>query len=426
MSNLGLNIDRSQLENPRVTTGGTTAVIALLQKSEERLSTLGHRLKLSERESQRPRTPIDSPTDWRTNQEAFSEELARTHFHVGRSRSTAGATLSLVAILTQGAKALNLGDPATPNIFSPVSTPANSIYHLSLFVLAICATIFVIVFSLLVYSILKFRLRRDDGGKEPAQIYGSNQVELAWTVIPVLIVVVLFLATARVIHAIEDARLPPGTTEIVAVGHQFWWEFQYPSEGFITANELHVPVSDTQHPIPTHITLLSADTDHSFWVPKLAGKTDLIPNRTNNTWIDPHEIGVYVGQCAQFCGRQHAKMLLRVVVESRQDFERWAASQRQSVSQSDSVSQGRRVFESTACVNCHTVSGTNAHGTFGPDLTHLMGRETIASGAAMNTPENLRLWITNPEILKPGSRMPAMHMDQEEIDAVTSYLLTLH
>ena len=148
-------------------------------------------------------------------------------------------------------------------------------------------------------------------------------MELAWTVIPILIVVVLFLATARVIHAVEDARFPPETTEITAIGHQFWWEFRYPQQGFVTANELHVPVSDPSHRTPTHITLLSADTDHSFWVPQLAGKTDLIPNRQNSTWIEPHDIGVYVGQCAQYCGTQHAKMLLRVVVEPREDFERW-------------------------------------------------------------------------------------------------------
>jgi len=327
---------------------------------------------------------------------------------------------------SEAAVAATRRSPASPSIFSPASTPANSIEHLALFVLAICGAIFLPVAGALVFALLRFRRAGSDDGREPAQIYGSNQLELAWTVIPVLIVVVLFLASARVIHAIEDARFPPGTTEVVAVGHQFWWEFQYPQQGFVTANELHVPVSDANHPTPTHIILLSADTDHSFWVPRLAGKTDLIPNRTNNTWIDPHEIGVYVGQCAQFCGRQHAKMLLRVVVESHQDFERWAANQRQSITQSESVAQGRRVFESTACVNCHTISGTNAHGTFGPDLTHLMSRETIASGAAMNTPENLRVWITNPEIFKPGSRMPAMHMDKEEIDAVTSYLLTLH
>jgi len=180
----------------------------------------------------------------------------------------ASATLILNVTTTVAATA---PDPA--NIFSPVSTPALEIHHLSLFVLAICAAIFATVFSLLVYAIVKFRRREGDDGREPAQIYGSNQVELAWTVIPVLIVVVLFLAAARVIHAVEDAKMPPGATEVVAVGHQFWWEFRYPAQGFVTANELHVPVSDREHPRPTHITLMSADTDHSFWVPKLAGKT---------------------------------------------------------------------------------------------------------------------------------------------------------
>jgi cytochrome c oxidase subunit II len=316
-------------------------------------------------------------------------------------------------------------DPAIPSIFSPASTPADSIYHLSLFVLAICLAIFLVVFGLLVYAVVKFRQRPGDDGREPAQIYGSNQMELAWTVIPVVIVVVVFLATARVIHAVEDARFPSGTIEITAVGHQFWWEFQYPQQGFIAANELHVPVSDTKHPTPTHITLLSADTDHSFWVPKLAGKTDLIPNRTNSMWIEPHETGVYLGQCAQYCGTQHAKMLLRVIVQSREDFDRWVASQQRPAENDDSVARGRQIFDSTACVNCHTIAGTSSKGRFGPDLTHLMSRETIAAGAALNNRENLRLWVKNPDAIKPGCLMPAMQLDEKDLDAVTDYLQSL-
>ena len=317
-------------------------------------------------------------------------------------------------------------NPAPGNIFAPASTPADSIYHLSLFVLAVTGAIFVVVFSLLVYAVLKFRRRADDDSSEPPQIYGSNQVELAWTVIPVVIVVVLFLAAARVIHAIEDAKLPPGTVEVTAIGHQFWWACQYPRQGFITANELHVPVSDPKNPTPTHITLMSADTNHSFWVPKLAGKTDLIPNRVNNMWIEPHETGVYLGQCAQYCGTQHAKMLLRVIVETPEDFEKWLANQKRPAMDVVSVAEGRRVFETTACVDCHTVVGTNARGKFGPDLTHLMTRATIASGAATNTQENLRLWIKEPDAIKPGSLMPAMQLSEQEIDAVTAYLMTLH
>ena len=314
---------------------------------------------------------------------------------------------------------------ATPNIFIPASTPADAIHHLSLFVLTICGLIFVAVSGLLLYAAVKFRRTADDDHQEPAQIYGSNQVELAWTVIPILIVVVMFLATARVIHAVQDARMPPDATEVVAIGHQFWWEFRYPQQGFVTANELHVPVSDATHPTPTHITLLSADTDHSFWVPQLAGKTDLIPNRQNSMWIEPHDAGVYVGQCAQYCGMQHAKMLLRVIVEPRADFDRWTADQQRPPQVSDGVTDGRHVFETTACVNCHTVSGTNAHGTFGPDLTHLMSRHTIGAGAALLTPDNLRQWVMRPDTFKPGSKMPAMQLRPDELDAVTAYLLTL-
>lgn len=195
--------------------------------------------------------------------------------------------------------------------------------------------------------------------------------------------------------------------------------------GIVTANELHVPVSDASHPTPTFIKLLSGDTDHSFWIPRLAGKTDLIPNHPNSTWIDPHETGVYLGQCAQYCGTQHAKMLLRVYVQSRDDFVQWTQQQRRPVFASDPASAGRRIFETTACVNCHTVAGTIANGRFGPDLTHLMSRETIAAGAARNTPENLRLWIQNPNAIKPGCLMPAMQLSDQDLDAPTAYLETL-
>ena len=316
------------------------------------------------------------------------------------------------------------------SIFSPISTPADSIFRLSLFVLAVTGIIFLIVAALLVYSAVKFRKKANDDGREPPQVYGSNQLELAWTVIPVLIVVVLFLASARVIHEVQDAPRPPGAIEVTVVGHQFWWEFRYPQYGFVATNEMHVPVSDPKQPTPTFLTLLSADTDHSFWVPRLAGKTDLIPNHPNSMWIDPHETGVYLGQCALYCGTQHAKMLLRVYVEPRADFDRWVQAQRQSVaanvSMDASVAEGRRMFETTACINCHVVAGTVANGRFGPDLTHLMSRDTIASGAAPNTPENIRLWIENPDAIKPGSLMPPMNLSKQEFDRMTAYLLTLH
>jgi len=318
------------------------------------------------------------------------------------------------------------GEPTSPtNIFAPASTPATSIAHLSMFVLAIAGLIFVVVFSLLVYALIKFRGRAVDAGQEPAQVYGSTQIELAWTIIPILIVVVLYLATAQVIHAVQDAPHPSSALEVTAIGHQFWWEFRYPKLGIVTANELHIPVSDLEHPKPTVLLLLSADTDHSFWIPQLAGKTDLIPNHPNRMWMDPHRTGVFLGQCAQYCGTQHAKMLLRVSVDSPEDFAAWVRGQQQPAIEDDRVAVGRRVFESTACINCHAVNGTPANGRFGPDLTHLMSRATIASGAADNTSRNLRLWIQDPNAIKPGSLMPAMKLSDAELDSVVSYMETL-
>jgi cytochrome c oxidase subunit II len=340
----------------------------------------------------------------------------------------------LRAVLVFCAPASVLAEPAMrftspTSIFAPASTPAQSIFGLSVFVLAVVAGVFVVVFPLLAYSVVKFRDRHNDDHSEPPQIYGSNQVELAWVVVPILIVVGLFLATAHVIASIQNVTPPSGSTEVVVIGHQYWWEYRYPDLKIVTANELHVPVSDPAHPTPTFLTLLSADTDHSFWVPRLAGKTDLIPNHPNRMWIDPREAGLFLGQCAQYCGTQHAKMLLRVYVQPREEFDRWVRDQRQPANASTAasgVSSGQRVFESTACTNCHTVSGTAANGRFGPDLTHLMSRDTIAAGAAPNTPENLRLWIRNPDAIKPGSKMPAMGLSDQDVNAVTAFLETLH
>src|SRR5579862_632090 len=251
----------------------------------------------------------------------------------------AGVALLLAGVLlAAGLCAATPQGNSVPSIFDSHSTPADSIRHLSFFVLGVTGLIFLVVFSLLSYVVVKFRSRATDTEQEPAQVYGSTQIELAWTIIPILIVVVLFLATARVIHAIQDAPKPAEAVEVTAIGHQFWWEFRYPASGVVTANELHIPVSDPNHPTPTFLKLLSADTDHSFWIPQLAGKTDLIPNRVNETWLDPHETGLFYGQCAQYCGTQHAKMLLRVYVETPEDFKLWIAAQQKSANQDADVS----------------------------------------------------------------------------------------
>ncbi|MEO6053351.1 MAG: cytochrome c oxidase subunit II [Chthoniobacterales bacterium] len=311
------------------------------------------------------------------------------------------------------------------NIFDPLSTPAVQISHIAILVLAICAGIFLIVSGILVYTIIKFRIRPDDNGREPPQVYGGTQIELAWTVLPILITLVLIAVTARTIGDIQNAKMPETAVKVRIVGHQWWWEIHYPDMGVVTANELHVPVSTKDQRLRTQITLQSADVAHSFWVPQLAGKTDLIPNHDNHTWIEPFKPGIYLGNCAEYCGTQHAHMLLRVIVHTPEDFQKWVAAQKQTSVNDPLVAQGRNLFYSLACISCHTVDGTIAKGGFGPDLTHLMSRQTIGAGVAPMTKENLHSWIQNPQVLKPGCLMPDMKLLDAQVDQVTAYLMTL-
>ena len=313
----------------------------------------------------------------------------------------------------------------TPSIFDPHSGPAHTIYGLSLFVMQITGAIFIVVASLWLYVVIRYRQRDPNDDSEPPQIYGSTQIELAWTVIPILIVFILFLTTARILFAIQDQKMPQSALDIDAVGHQFWWEFHYGKFGFTTANELHVPLSTQQVPTTTSLNLLSADVVHSFWVPSLFGKIDMFPNQVNHMWFTPDKTGMFVGQCAQFCGVEHAKMLLRVYVQTPEDFAAWVKNQQQPAVQDPEAAEGRQAFESQACISCHVVRGTSAQGKFGPDLTHLMSRDTLASGAIDNTPANLKLWIQDPDYIKPGSLMPAMQLSDDQIDKIVAYLTTL-
>ena len=367
---------------------------------------------------------------------------------------------AIPVLLTCGGAACGHAQSGSPfvntNIFEPVSTPAHDVHSLSLFVLLITGGICLGMYALLVYALAKYRSRPGET-LEPPQVFGSTQIELAWTIIPILLITVLFLGTARVIFAIQDAPKPANAMDVIVVGHQFWWEFRYPKYGIATANELHVPESTREQPVPTFLKLTSADVMHSFWVPRLAGKTDLLPNRVNEMWFDPNAPGIYVGQCAQFCGAEHAKMLLRIYVDPPEKFAAWVRNQQQAqaempeggestsvggpssqirenaqqvnVAQSSAAVDartGQAVFEHQACVNCHTIKGTMANGRFGPDLTHLMSRDTIGAGIMPNTQQNLIGWITDPNDTKPGCLMPAMHLTDEQNAQITAYLLTLH
>jgi cytochrome c oxidase subunit 2 len=340
----------------------------------------------------------------------------------------------------------SVGLPNDRSMFDPASPGADSIRNLSFLVLAITGIIFVIVEGVLIYCVLRFRRNNNAADKEPPQVYGSKPIEIAWTAAPALVVFVLVLVTAR---SLWEVNVPPpsphegdNTLFVTVTGRQWWWEYQYDHydgkaihavgpDGketdlpVITANELHVPVSEDRVSRRVYLTLKSADVCHSFWVPRLGGKTDLIPGRVNSMWLETKQPGLYVGQCAEYCGTQHANMLLRVVVDSPGDFEEWLKNERMPAVDDSAVKDGRAAFLAQSCVNCHRVRGTPAQGTYAPDLTHLMSRETLAAGVVPNTPENLRRWVADPQKIKPGCLMPAFGLSDRDRDLIVDYLATL-
>lgn len=358
--------------------------------------------------------------------EAEINRFCRRDWCVGTTVVRAILPISALICGPKGYAGEALAASTSTSIFAPVSPPAHLISNLAHFVLLVAGGIFVVVAGLIVYAAIRFRRRAGgDDSWEPAQIYGSDSVELAWTIVPIIIVTILALTTARVIEEIQNPFRPAHALDVQVIGHQFWWEIRYPKFGIITANELHIPVGNPTDRQPTFLDLRSADVVHSFWVPRLAGKMDLVPGHPNSMWIEPEKAGLYLGQCAEYCGTQHSLMLIRVYADTPAQFAHWVATQKAGSADGASVAAGRHVFESFACINCHNVAGTAGNGRFGPDLTHLMSRATLGAGATQNTYANLRAWIRDPGQFKPGVLMPAMNLQEGEIDALVAYLATL-
>jgi cytochrome c oxidase subunit 2 len=253
----------------------------------------------------------------------------------------------------------------------------------------------------------------------------ARTIVLLGGVIPGVILIPLFVWTVRTLGALDPGSARPALV-VDVTGKQWWWQIGYrdssPARAFITANELHVPVGRR-----VELRLGSTDVIHSFWIPELHGKTDLIPGRENVTWIEASRPGIYGGPCAEYCGVQHANMRLIVVAEEPEAFERWAEAQRlPAVSPADSLTDaGRTAFLRSACARCHAVRGTAAGGTLGPDLTHVASRKTLAAGLLPNTFGHLGGWIANPQALKPGTRMPRVPLSPQELRLIHQYVHTL-
>ena len=282
----------------------------------------------------------------------------------------------------------------------------------------------VAVFAILGYIMLRFRY--SPGDPVPTQVHGNTTLELTWTLIPAVLIAIIAVPTVRTIFATQ-AEAPANALTIDVVGYQWWWEFRYPNAGgdtVVTANEVHVPVGR-----PVHLRITSRDVLHSFWVPQMGGKRDLIPNRVNHIVFTPQEAGVYLGQCAEFCGASHALMKMRLIAHEPAEFERWLAHEAApAVEPADSaVLRGKQLVTGGVCAGCHTVDGTNARfGKTAPNLTHLASRSTIAGGILENNAENLRLWIENPPAVKPGALMPPQTVSDADLKYVVAYLQTLY
>jgi cytochrome c oxidase subunit 2 len=234
----------------------------------------------------------------------------------------------------------------------------------------------------------------------------------------------LVVWTMFTLAAIASSPQPPAfTIEIRA--HQWWWEARYldktSDRTFLTANELHIPVGS-----PVQLRLIGDDVIHSFWIPALAGKTDVIPGQTNLAWLEANTVGTYRGQCTEYCGAQHAHMAEFVIADSASDFKAWWDRQLidAEVPSLETTTRGEAIFLAR-CAACHTVRGTGAGGIVGPDLTHLMSRHTLGAGTVPNEREPLRAWINNAQAVKPGSRMPRLDLSPQDLDAVTAYVETL-
>jgi cytochrome c oxidase subunit 2 len=265
-----------------------------------------------------------------------------------------------------------------------------------------------------------WRFRERPGAPAPRQTHGNTPLEIGWTVAFAVVLLVFAVPTIRVIFQTQEA--PAATAlRIDVAGKQWWWEFRYAGLGVQTANELHLPAGQ---PVAFHLN--APDVIHSFWIPQLGGKRDVVPHRVNQLVMTPDTPGEYPGQCAEYCGESHANMRFRVVVHDRAGFDSWVkAQQAPPVEPTDPVAQqGKTLFTQQACVGCHTIRGISA-GQIGPDLTHFGSRKTLGANLLPVTPANVVRWIETPGHVKPGNRMPDLGLRGEQSKALAAYLLSL-
>lgn len=302
------------------------------------------------------------------------------------------------------------------DVLDPQGPVARAMAELWWLMLVLGVVVFFVFAGLLVGGLLR---RPDETSAEEARHRRlvTRWIGVGGIALPAVVIAVVFVATLVAMRDVpQDA--PGGALEIEVTGHQFWYEVHYPGSGLVTANELHLPVGE-----PVALRLTSRDVIHSFWVPALGGKLDMLPERTNTLVLQADEPGEHLARCAEFCGLQHTKMALVVVAEPRADFDDWMSRQLEFPEpEGELAARGREVFVGADCVSCHALRGSSPTGTDGPDLTTLPGRSTLAAGTLENTPENLARWIRDPQEIKAGVEMPATELSDADIEALLAYL----
>lgn len=306
---------------------------------------------------------------------------------------------------------------SSPSTLSPGGPKADSVATLWWVLFWISVVVSVAVIAMMLWAVL-FRRRVDTKVRHDS---GQRFVFVLGVAIPAMILIATFGLSVGGIARNADPPTPTQVT-IEVTAHRWWWEARYPEAGVVTANEIHVPART-----PVRLRLKTADVIHSFWVPELMPKVDMLPRRVNETWLSADQPGVYRGQCAEYCGVQHANMAFYVVAQPPAEFAAWLNQQAQPAQEPDTEQErlGREVIETSTCATCHTVRGTSADGTLGPELTHVGSRDHLAAGAIPNTFGHMSGWVSNSQTVKPGNRMPPQQLSPDELRAVVTYLQSL-
>ncbi len=332
----------------------------------------------------------------------------------------------LACLLLTGCELFTTAPQTTFDVKGPVAAEQQKLFMLTLWV---CSFIFVAVASSLGYVVIRFRKRKGESDKEGAsEVHGHPLVEVSLIAASILLLVIIAVPTYSV--AVFTYQIPEeyqdDVVQVTATGYQWWWHFEYPELGIVTSNELVIPTGRA-----VNIEVRSQDVVHSFWVPKLGGKRDMVPNRNNNLWLLADEPGEYHGQCAEYCGTSHANMLFRVFAKEPAEFDAWVAATAEPGKDPSAglALEGKKVFEAKGCRQCHNVTGVAAGGLLGPDLTHFGSRTTIAAAILPKTEENLTLWLTDPERVKPGNKMTPgiapQNLTEAEIERLVAFLQSL-